>query len=111
MARADRASTFASHNEGVEMASASSTTHPHGNALRGFDESVERVLGADMRLVYGMAAPILMIIGMIIVLALSPTTWLVAAIIVLELAALAIVVYGFVGMLNEDDEDDASTLT
>jgi len=30
--------------------------HPHENAFHGFDESVAHLLGADMRLVYGMAA-------------------------------------------------------
>lgn len=84
---------------------ATSTDHP--NAFRGFDESVERAVGADMRLLYGMLAPILMICGVIVVLALSPATWLVAIVIVLELAAVAVVGYGLAGMLNESPDDDA----
>ena len=84
---------------------ATSTDHPH--AFRGFDESVERAVGADMRLLYGMLVPILMICGVIIVLALSPATWLVAIILVLEFGALAIVGYGLAGMLNEPADDDA----
>jgi hypothetical protein len=71
-----------------------------------FDVDVERVLGADVRLLYGMLVPILMICGLIVVLALSPETWLVITILVLEVAALGIVVTGFVGMLNEDSDDD-----
>jgi hypothetical protein len=84
------------------------TAHPHENAFRGFDRSVERTLGADMRLVYGLLVPILMVVGLILILALSPAVWLVVSILVIELAMLAVVVYGFVGMINEpsDDEND-----
>lgn len=87
---------------------ATSTDHPH--RFHGFDESVERAVGADMRLLYGMLVPILMICGVIIVLALSPAMWLVAIILVLELGALAMVGYGLAGMLNEppDDPDDGT---
>src|SRR5579864_3398587 len=49
--------------------------HPHEYPFQGFDESVEHVLGADMRLIYGFAAPILMVVGLIIILALNPATW------------------------------------
>ena len=90
------------------MESARSTPHPHANAFSGFDASVERAIGADMRLVYGMAVPILMVVGLIIILALSPAVWLVVSILVLELVLLGVVVYGFVGMLNEPDEENSS---
>jgi len=86
--------------------------HPHENPFQGFDESVEHVLGADMRLIYGFAAPILMVVGLIIILALNPATWLVIAIVVMEVAALSVVLTGFIGMLNEptdpDDENAAA---
>ena len=83
--------------------------HPHENPFQGFDESVEHVLGADMRLIYGFAAPILMVVGLIIILALNPATWLVIAIVVMEVAALSVVLTGFIGMLNEPtDPDDES---
>lgn len=88
---------------------ATSTHHPH--AFHGFDESVERTVGADMRLLYGMLAPILMICGVIIVLALSPAVWLVAVVLVLELGALAVVGYGLAGMLNEPAGDDGDDTT
>lgn len=82
-----------------------SEQHPHENPFRGFDESVEQVLGADMRLIYGFAIPILMVIGLIVILGLSPATWLVVAILVMEVAALCVVLTGFIGMLNEPDDD------
>jgi hypothetical protein len=81
--------------------------HPHANPFRGFDESVERVLGADMRLIYGFAVPILMVVGLIVILGLNPATWLVITIVVMEVAALCVVLTGFIGMLNEPDDEDA----
>src|SRR5690242_13696193 len=84
---------------------ATSSDHPH--RFHGFDESVERAVGADMRLLYGMLVPILMICGVIIVLALNPATWLVVIVMVLELGAVAVVGYGLAGMLNEAPDDDA----
>ena len=53
-----------------------------------------------------MLVPILMICGVIVVLALTPTVWLVAFIVALELGALA-VGYGLAGMLNETASGDA----
>lgn len=81
--------------------------HTHQNPFRGFDESVERLLGADMRLIYGFAIPILMVVGLIVILALSPATWLVIAIVVMEVAAMGVVLTGFIGMLNEPDDEGA----
>lgn len=85
------------------MARETSPTHVFHN----FDASVERVLGVDVRLLYGMLVPILMICGLIILLALTPQTWLVIAVLLLEIAALGVVVTGFVGMLNESDGEDS----
>ena len=85
-----------------------STPESH-NPFRGFDESVEHVLGADMRLIYGFAIPILMVVGLIIILGLTPATWLVIAILVMEVAALCVVLTGFIGMLNEPDDDEETS--
>ncbi|HUA70125.1 MAG TPA: hypothetical protein VMA96_03560 [Solirubrobacteraceae bacterium] len=76
------------------------------HAFRGFDRSVERVLGVDVRLLYGMVVPILMISGLIVLLALSPQTWLQIAVLLLELAALGVVLTGFIGILNDNGEED-----
>jgi uncharacterized membrane protein len=80
----------------------------HRYVFRGFDQSVARVLGTDARLLYGMAIPILMIVGLIMVLALSPAGWLVALIVLFEIAALALVITGLLEMMS-DDQDDGST--
>ena len=90
------------------------TSHPsHTSPTRvfhNFDTSVERTLGVDVRLLYGMLVPILMVCGLICLLALTPQTWLVIAIVLFEIAALGVVVTGFVAMLNEDSEDDGEGL-
>lgn len=82
------------------------SSHPHGNPFQGFDQSVERVVGADLRLVYGLGAPLLMVVGLIVILALSPAVWLVAVILAVEIALLGVVLTGILGMLGEDDEPD-----
>lgn len=87
------------------MTPQTSHTNP-ARVFHGFDAAAERTLGVDMRLLYGMLLPILMICGLIILLALNPETWLVIAVVILECAALGVVVTGFIGMLNEDDKED-----
>ena len=87
---------------------ATTSPHPghHEPAFRGFDSAVERALGADMRLVYGILAPIVMVIGLIVVLALQPATWLVAVVVVGEVGALAVVITGLLGMMSTDDDQE-----
>ena len=87
------------------------TTHQSEHrepAFSTFDSSVRRILGADMRLVYGLLAPALLIIGLIVALALKPATWLLVAIVVVELGALAVVLTGLLGMLSGDADDPPS---
>ena len=81
---------------------------PPEHPFHGFDRSVIRLFGADMRMIYGMAVPILMIVGLIVLLALSPTTWLVVAIVLLEMAALGVVLLGLFAMLGEGEDDEIS---
>jgi len=78
---------------------------PSRHPFRGFDQSTIRLFGADMRLIYGMGVPILMIIGMIVLLALSPETWLVVTILLLEITALGVVLSGLFGMLDEEEDE------
>jgi hypothetical protein len=51
-----------------------------------------------------------MVCGLICLLALSPQTWLVIAILMVEVAALGVVVAGFTAMLNDDEEADRDGL-
>jgi hypothetical protein len=94
------------------MASPSTHSPQHRHVLHGFDESVTNVLGADARLLYGLAIPILVIIDLIVLLALNPAKWLVGAILLLEIAALALVVGALYEMMSgaeDEDEPDADT--
>jgi hypothetical protein len=75
------------------------------NVMTEFDDSIERALGADMRLIYGLAVPLFMVIGLIVLLALNPTTWLVIGIVLLEVAALGLIVYGLMNMMRDDQEE------
>ncbi len=90
------------------MSSEMSHTNP-ARVFHEFDATVERSLGVDVRLLYGMAVPILMVCGLIVLLALKPETWVVIAVLVLEVCALGVVITGFLAMLNEDDETDSET--
>jgi len=88
-----------------------STERSHTNPARvfhEFDATVERSLGVDARLLYGMLIPILMVCGLIILLALNPETWLVIAVVLFEAAALGVVITGFLSMLGEDDDTDVA---
>lgn len=78
---------------------------PHESALRGFDRSVTHLLGVDMRILYGMGVPILVIVGLVIVLALQPAEWLVGVILVVEVAALGLILKGIAEILNSADID------
>ena len=89
-----------------------STERSHTNPARvfhEFDATVERSLGVDARLLYGMLIPILMVCGLIILLALNPETWLVIAVVLFEAAALGVVITGFLAMLGEDDDTEVDT--
>jgi hypothetical protein len=73
-------------------------------AFRTFDSSVERILGADMRLVYGIFVPAMLVIGLIVLLAFKLATWLLAVIVVVEVGALGLVLVGLLGMMSGDDD-------
>ena len=80
----------------------------HADPLHGLDVAVESAVGADVRLLYGFLVPILLVCGLIIVLALSPSYWLVAAALVPEIALLFFMVTKILAMLNEPDRSETS---
>ncbi len=84
----------------------SATAQPQHRApiFRGFDNALGRFLGADMRLLYGMAGPISGIVALLIALAFYPHVWLVGVILVCEVVCLAIVVKAFMEMMDSEDE-------
>ena len=80
-------------------------SHHHRLNFEHFDDTVARLIGVDMRLIYGMAAPIFAILGMVIVLGLHPSEWLVGLIMLLEIACLGVVLTGIIGVMDNHDPD------
>jgi len=70
---------------------------------RSIDVFIERLIGADFRLIYGMGIPILLLCGVIIALAEYPKAWLVAILVILEVGTLYFIVRGFVDMMDSED--------
>ena len=66
---------------------------------------VTRAVGADVRLLYGFAVPIFATVGLIIAFAISGQGWMLGAVAVFMVIALAVVVFGIVGMLDEPDDE------
>ncbi len=89
------------------MAPPPAQADPDRHVIRGFDASMTRMLGADLRLIYGIGVPIAMIVGLIIVLALNPAKWVVAVIVLCEIGGLALIVTKLYAMMS-DEEPDAS---
>lgn len=90
------------------MSTVNPTTHPaHRSPYAPFERATERLLGADMRLLYGMAVPVVALC-VIIALALgyAASAWVVAGLMVLEAIMLGIVMVGFIGVLNSGDDSE-----
>lgn len=91
------------------MAIAPSPTAPQERILRPYralNHSVERAVGVDTRLLYGFAVPVLAVVGMIIAFAVTAEAWMIPAIIFFIVVGIAVVWYGLVDMLGEDDDQD-----
>lgn len=68
---------------------------------------VERLLqSGDMRLIYGMAVPLLIVVGLVIALAISGQTWLVIPLILVVIILTAVVMIGISQMLGDDENDE-----
>lgn len=78
------------------------------NPMHHLDQLIDSVIGADMRLIYGMAVPMLLVCGVILALVTSPSYWLVAAAIVAELCCLSLIVTKLMAMLGETDDEQPS---
>ena len=91
------------------MAPPRARADPDRHLFPGFDVSMTRMLGADLRLLYGIGVPIAMVLGLIVVLALNPAKWVVGVIVVCEIAGLALIVTRLYAMMSDDDEAPASS--
>ena len=92
------------------MDTTQTATRPSSNPFRGLDTWLESMLGADMRLIYGVAIPMVVVVDLIVLLALRPTAWLVAILMLVEVAALGLVIFAFMKMLDDDHEQDLADL-
>lgn len=81
----------------------------HTDPLHDLDVAVESAVGADLRLLYGMLVPVLLVVGLILALVIGRTYWLVAAALIPEIALLLFIVVKILAMLDEPDPDRAST--
>ena len=93
------------------MAPPPAQADPDRHLIPGFDASMTRMLGADLRLLYGIGVPIAMIVGLIIVLAIHPAKWVVGVVVVCEVAGLALIITKLYAMMSDDDEAPGSSRT
>ncbi len=74
-----------------------------------FDRATQRVLGVDMRLLYGMGVPVVATSALIAVaFGFAAGTWAVVGMMVVEVIMLAVVLLGFSGLLRDDADDQES---
>jgi len=72
--------------------------------FRSLDRSIASLLGVDIRLIYGMAVPMLLVIGVIIAFALSPSWVFLGILMIVEIACLGLVITKIVAILNSPEE-------
>ena len=69
------------------------------------NERVERLLGIDARLFYGLFVPAAVIVTLVAGLALSPTWWLLVPLSIVLVGVTGVVVAGTLQMLGDDEDD------
>lgn len=82
---------------------AGSHIHQIHPPLDGLDRRLGRLLGVDMRLMYGFSVPVLILVGLILVFALSPATWMVVVLVVIEISLITLIITKLVEMINEPE--------
>lgn len=79
------------------------TSHGHDPLWR-LDRALERLLGVDLRLLYGFAVPVLVVCGLIFLLAAHPSYPLVGGVVVIEVVLLALIVVKVLAMTGDEDD-------
>ncbi len=91
------------------MQDESSAVPARSNPFAGVEMLIERLIGVDMRLIYGAIVPMVLIVDLVVLLTLQASDWwLVAVVVIVEFAAVGLVVYAFLQMLDEDNDEEAS---
>lgn len=80
-------------------------THPR-SSLSHLDGAIERRLGVDARLLYGFSAPVVFMGVLISLMMVVRSPWAVAAAVLIEIVVLAVVIAGFLNMLDEQPDSD-----
>lgn len=75
--------------------------------LHRLDVSIESLLGVDLRLLYGMLVPMLVILGLVVAVLAVQSYWVVAAAWIVEMAALGLIVTKLLAMLAEPGEAES----
>lgn len=89
------------------MAVSSRSFHTRYAPVHRFDGAVERFLGADMRLLYGMAVPVVLASAVVaVVIAFAASPWAIAGLVALVVVMLVVVLVGFFAMLDETEDTD-----
>ncbi len=79
------------------------------NPFAGVEMLIERLLGVDMRLIYGAIVPMVLVVDLVVLLTLTASDWwLVFLVLIVEFAAVGLVVYAFLQMLDEDNDEETS---
>jgi ABC-type transport system involved in cytochrome bd biosynthesis fused ATPase/permease subunit len=71
------------------------------NPFARLDKTVEGLLDADLRLIYGIAVPMLIVCAVIFVLAFDPSAVWVALALVLEVAGLVLIIVKVMAMVAD----------
>ena len=70
------------------------------------NDRVERITGADIRLLYGLGVPMLAATGFIIAYLLTDSLWLLAPVLLFIFLVTGVVIVGILQMLDESDTRD-----
>lgn len=70
------------------------------------DVAVESAVGVDLRPIYGMLVPVLLVVGLVLAVVLVQSYWLVAAAWVVEIACIALIVTKTFAMLDEPEQPE-----
>jgi Flp pilus assembly protein TadB len=65
-------------------------------------ERLERSIGVDVRLFYGLLVPAAVVVALVVALALNPTWWLLVPLVIVLIGAIGVVVVGIMQMLGGD---------
>lgn len=78
----------------------------HLDPLHGVDQAIGSKIDADLRLLYGMIVPMLVVFGLVIWAFLSSSYWLVGVSVAVEFSMIVLIVVKAMAMLDEPDTDE-----